>query len=88
MLGALDDYVLTGLSFVAVYAALYDWTGDFFTQPGHAERRKFFSFSPTTLTTVGFGDLTPITPMARSLTAMASLWARSSWSPPWLASSA
>jgi Ion channel len=68
--GAIAVYLLTGL----IWAFAYDWLEQMrpgsFALPAHASGAPlselgYFSF--TTLTTVGFGDIVPLNPLARSL---------------------
>jgi hypothetical protein len=57
--GAVSAYVILGLMFAAIYAAINQFTDlDFFAQ-GHVASLKIFQyFSFTTLTTLGYGDYT------------------------------
>ena len=66
LFGALCAYFLIGLMFSAVYAALNDF-GDapVFAEPVNESVFSYFSF--TTLTTVGFGDFTAATDLARRI---------------------
>jgi hypothetical protein len=62
ILGALSAYLLIGLVFSGVYRAVQAITDDpFFTQAARPDPLDFVYFSFTTLTTTGFGDLTPAT---------------------------
>jgi hypothetical protein len=57
--GAISAYMILGLMFAAVYAALYHFGGETFFahgQPGNTKTFQYFSF--TTLTTLGYGDFT------------------------------
>jgi hypothetical protein len=57
--GAVSAYMILGLMFAAVYAALYHFGGETFFahgQPGNNKTFQYFSF--TTLTTLGYGDFT------------------------------
>jgi hypothetical protein len=74
--GAIAVYLLTGL----IWAFAYDWLERIhpgsFTLPSHAtgaplSELGYFSF--TTLTTVGFGDIVPVNPKARSLAVIEAL---------------
>jgi hypothetical protein len=59
--GALSAYLITGLMFASIYAALYYLgTSDFFAnnQPANTQTFQYFSF--TTLTTLGYGDFTAV----------------------------
>jgi len=58
--GAISAYLLIGLMFAAVYAAMYHFGGDhFFAQKGQKEdSRTWQYFSFVTLTTTGYGDFT------------------------------
>ncbi len=66
--GAIVVYLLIALCFAIVYHAIYLVEG-----PGSIKgllsytRREFVYFSISTLTTVGYGDVTPTSEMARSL---------------------
>ena len=66
--GALTVYVLTGLIFAWLVSFVADVdTAAYFAQGGDATqgRRVYYSF--TVLTTTGFGDLTPATPVGQAL---------------------
>jgi hypothetical protein len=67
MFGVLCLYLLIGLMFGVAYATVSELsTADFFTT-GHAQRDDFLYFSYSTLSTVGYGDLTAATNLGRSL---------------------
>jgi hypothetical protein len=72
--GAIDVYVLLGFTFCWIYVALDAFGhGNFFVQTTTAKLPDFVYFSLITLTTVGFGDLTPAHEAARSLVAVEAL---------------
>jgi Ion channel len=56
--GAVSAYMILGLMFAAVYAAVYRFSGTFFVQSEHDDLKTFQYFSFTTLTTLGYGDYT------------------------------
>lgn len=73
--GAVAVYLLLGLAWGAAYE-LVDLAhpGAFTTSaPQQHERFHFAYFSFVVLTTVGFGDITPVDPVARSLAALEAL---------------
>ena len=74
VLGALCTYVLLGLLFAFAYLAL-DLVRDapFFAQPGPHEASEYLYFSFVTLTTLGFGDLSPAVGLPQALTALEAL---------------
>jgi hypothetical protein len=66
--GALSAYLIIGLMFASVYAALdHLGTSDFFAdnQPANTQTYQYFSF--TTLTTLGYGDFTAAESGSRSI---------------------
>jgi hypothetical protein len=70
--GAVSAYLLIGLAWGSAYEfleGLQPGSFHFITQPGDvdqlAAKLTYYSFS--TLTTVGFGDITPLLPFSRSL---------------------
>jgi ion channel len=68
VLGVLSLYILLGLLFAFVYGAIDELgTGTFFTngEPATVAECQYFSF--TTLTTVGYGDLTARTDLGHTL---------------------
>ena len=68
MYGVLCLYLLIGLLFGVAYATIGELSSTpFFHQPGPHGRDEFLYFSFTTLTTVGYGDLTAATNLGRSL---------------------
>jgi ion channel len=68
MFGVLCLYLLIGLLFGVGYDTIGHLSStDFFAQPGAHGRDEFLYFSFTTLTTVGYGDLTAATNLGRSL---------------------
>jgi hypothetical protein len=69
--GAVDAYVLLGLTFAGAYSAVEGFTGDLFAGPADGFDVLYFSF--ITLTTVGYGDLTPVSDVARSLAVVQAL---------------
>jgi len=66
--GAIGGYLLIGLIFSLVYHAIFKAIGQtaFNGLQGYG-RNEFMYFSITTLTTVGYGDITPVAASARSL---------------------
>jgi Ion channel len=74
VLGALCTYVLLGLLFAFAYLAL-DLVRDapFFAQPGSHEASEYLYFSFVTITTLGFGDLSPAVGLPQALTALEAL---------------
>jgi hypothetical protein len=60
-------YLIIGLWFATIYRGLASVEGSgFFAQPGPPAPGDFVYFSFITLTTVGYGDLTPLSNSARS----------------------
>lgn len=72
--GALCSYVLVGLLFAFAYLAL-DAVRDspFFVQEGAHVASEYLYFSFVTLTTLGFGDLSPAVGLPQALTALEAL---------------
>src|SRR5258705_11124909 len=68
VLGALCSYVLLGLLFAFVFLAV-DAVRDaaFFAQPGVHVQSEYVYFSFVTLTTLGFGDLSPAVGLPQAL---------------------
>jgi hypothetical protein len=74
VLGALCTYVLVGLLFAFAYLAV-DSIRDapFFAQAGLHQESEYLYFSFVTLTTLGFGDLSPAVGLPQALTALEAL---------------
>ena len=67
VLGALCIYVLIGLVFAnADYGVQLVSGNSFFAQSGHHGPADFVYYSYITMTTVGYGDLTPVTGLPRT----------------------
>jgi hypothetical protein len=66
VLGAIAFYLIIGLLFAQVYAITQVTTGTFFAQ-GRGDGTDFIYFSFITLTTTGYGDLTPGPSLARMM---------------------
>jgi hypothetical protein len=74
VLGALCAYVLIGLLFAFVYLAVNEFRdAPFFAQPGTHDQGEFLYFSFVSLTTLGFGDLTPTEGLPQALTVLEAL---------------
>ena len=66
--GAIIVYLLTALIFAILYHIIFLLDGQSaFRGLMNYERSEFMYFSLTTLTTVGYGDITPVNQFARSL---------------------
>jgi hypothetical protein len=67
--GAVAAYLLLGLAWALAYELVALRASGAFSGAGlgEAERPAFIYFSFVTLTTVGYGDVTPVHPVARSL---------------------
>ncbi len=61
-------YVLIGLLYAFLYLAVADFRDTFFAQPGAHEQSEYLYFSFVTLTTLGFGDLSPAPGLPQALT--------------------
>lgn len=71
VMGALCLYVLLGLLFAFAYLAVDPLlSGPFFAQPGDHQESEYLYFSFVTLTTLGFGDLSPTVGLPQALTAL------------------
>jgi Ion channel len=74
VLGALCCYVLLGLLFAFLFLAVSDLRdGAFFAQAGVRQQSEFVYFSFVTLTTLGFGDLSPAVGLPQGLTVLEAL---------------
>jgi hypothetical protein len=74
VLGALCAYVLLGLLFAFLYLAVSELRdGPFFVQPGPHEQSEYLYFSFVSLTTLGFGDLSPSVGLPQALTVLEAL---------------
>ena len=74
VLGALCTYVLVGLLFAFLYLAVNDLRGEpFFVQPGPHSQSEYLYFSFVSLTTLGFGDLSPAVGLPQALTVLEAL---------------
>jgi hypothetical protein len=72
--GAIIVYLLTGLIFCLLYHSIFLLTRTkAFNGLIGTHRREFLYFSLCTLTTNGYGDIIPLTPLARSLSNMEAL---------------
>lgn len=68
ILGAIVVYLLISFVFALLYHSVYLLKGEVaFKGLSSADRKEFMYFSLTTLTTVGYGDITPAVPSNRSL---------------------
>jgi hypothetical protein len=66
--GVLSIYLLVGMFFSFLYAAIQAADdGGFFAQVSDPERSDFLYFSYITLSTTGYGDLTPAADLGRTL---------------------
>jgi hypothetical protein len=72
ILGAIDAYLMIGVSFAALYLMLDDVDPHFFVQ-GAASSVKYLYFSFVVITTLGFGDLTPRTDLGRVFVSLEAL---------------
>jgi hypothetical protein len=73
VLAVLSSYVMLGLFFAYLDAGIGHVQGAFFAQPGAHTGSDYAYLSYVTLTTVGFGDLTPGTGIARSVITLEAL---------------
>jgi hypothetical protein len=72
--GAVCIYVLIGMIFANLdYGIQLAWGRDFFAQSGHHGLADFSYFSYITMTTVGYGDLTPATGLPRTMSVLDAL---------------
>jgi hypothetical protein len=67
ILGAICAYVLLGLTFAYLDLAVQSISGHFFAQSGTHNEADFVYYSFITLTTVGYGDLSPTIGLPRTL---------------------
>jgi hypothetical protein len=74
LLGAVALFVVLGVCWGMAYQAVnLTWPGSLRTNGGPASPQDAMWMSFTTLTTVGYGEVVPVLPLARSLAAMEAL---------------
>lgn len=72
--GALAVYLLVGLFFaLLVTSAAHIGSSDFFAQGTDGTQSQHVYYAFTTMTTTGYGDLTPATPLGRAIAVVAML---------------
>jgi hypothetical protein len=59
VMGAIDAYLLMAITFAGIYRFLNSVDGPFFVQIRNPDGVKYVYFSFVTITTLGFGDLSP-----------------------------
>jgi hypothetical protein len=72
--GVLCMYILIGMSFGFLYGAIAHISGQFFSQGVQATTPRCLYFSFTTLTTVGYGDLTAASNLGHTLSVSEALF--------------
>jgi len=73
--GAVIVYLLSGFALALLYHSIYLIVGpSAYNGLKSSQRMEFIYFSLTTLTTLGYGDLTPVNVYARSLTSLEALY--------------
>ncbi len=71
--GAVSVYLLIGLAWASLYGLVFEFqpeafsTGSAASSPAAKDAPDFIYFSFVTLCTIGFGDITPVSGLARSL---------------------
>jgi voltage-gated potassium channel Kch len=77
VVGSICAYLFIALAFASLYTALATWSPAAFQlgEPASGERLfdRLFYFSLVTLTTLGYGDIVPLNPLARSLVTLESV---------------
>ena len=68
ILGAISAYVLIGMVFAWIYLAMYGIVDGPLLDPDEAGLPTYYSF--VVLTTLGFGDITPVEDLVQRLTAL------------------
>ena len=72
--GAMAVYILLGLAWASFYTILYDLNPAAFSGVGDAPTTNVWTYySLVTLTTMGYGDIVPVHPIARSAAALEGL---------------
>jgi hypothetical protein len=67
MLGAIAAYLALGIAFSFIFATIYGVNPEAFTSVIDGGLGEFNYFSFVTMTTVGYGDITPVTNLARTV---------------------
>ena len=78
IVGSICIYLLLGLIWALLYALISQYIPDAFSGINHADWKQAFPdfvyFSFVVLTTLGFGDLLPVSPIARFLVSMEAIF--------------
>lgn len=67
LLGAMSVYLLLGLMWALLFSALHRLAPDSFRGLSTANPSEFIYFSFVTLATLGYGDIAPVNPIARTV---------------------
>ena len=70
VLGALCGYLLLGILFALIYSDMSQSSPGCFKMEGNSEFSDFIYFSIVTLSTLGYGDILPISAQARALVSL------------------
>ena len=70
VLGALCGYLLLGILFALIFAEMEQNNSGCFRMEGSSEFSDFIYFSIVTLSTLGYGDIVPVSAQARALVSL------------------
>ena len=70
MWGAIAAYLSLGIAFSLIYAAIFSADADAFRSVTGVGLADFNYFSFVTMTTLGYGDITPVTDLARAVSVL------------------